>query len=174
MCSVKKLFFLLSMVCTYSAYAADQASGYTVGALGDLNSQTIIANAQLALKQAQEKLNQASANSPNGPVTPPVIHEVAGTALPNVTTIMGDEAQFLFAGGTSASGHVGSTLPGGFKILSISFSDRTVTVKDAAGRMQILSMSSSAPVALGDQATNGLTMPQGVTMGAPIMPRTFH
>jgi len=151
----------------------------TVLALGDVQSQTILAKARLNLKTVQDHLvdekpqAEVVTAAAAAPAPAPKIQEVTATALPNVRSIINDEARFIFAGGSQASGRVGSVLPGGFTVTAIEFADRTVTVRDRAKKSYTLSMSSNVPVAPAPASDSSATQSMNNPMRPAVMPPAF-
>ncbi|CAE6793782.1 hypothetical protein R70006_04973 [Paraburkholderia domus] len=170
---------LLGAVCALAlisanAFATDEDN---IGALGRIQTHTLILNARAKEKQAQELLD-GKVNVDGTPAVP-VAESPVDQVQPNVKLITngdsGPQATFIYAGGVLAGGRVGSKIPGGYTIKRMSVADRSVEVTDSKGKLITLGMSSAAPVApVATQPSSAAGRPSmmgGPMMVAPMMAR---
>lgn len=147
----------------------------TIGDLGIIQTQTIMATARVNLRKQEDQL--ASDSSKGGAYSTQPVTQSAASVLPNVRYIINDTASFIFSDGSHTDGRVGSVLPGGWKVSAISAVDRSVTVKDHSNREYHLAISSSPPQALSSNSQQGMPPgssimpPQMMGMGGQVRPR---
>jgi type IV pilus biogenesis protein PilP len=167
----------LFALASHAAWADDDNN---IGALGRIQTHTLILKAKLNEKNARQQLDGA-VSADGTPVGPVMAASPVESALPNVKMIVngnsGLAATFIYAGGITAAGKVGAKIPGGYTIRSMSVADRTVEVMDFKGKVVTLGMSSTAPTVPVAQPSGSSGLQQRFILGgAPVVggPLTGH
>ncbi|ODP35038.1 type IV pilus biogenesis protein PilP [Pandoraea sp. ISTKB] len=154
---------------TALAAGGDQA---TIGEIGATQSRAMLKQAQLKEQLLDNQLRKEVTDA-SGAIAP--AKTAADSVLPNVKMILGGtaglSATLVYAGGSQAGGHVGSSVPGGYTITAINPAQKTVEVKDAFGKRYVLA-SGSAPQALETVAAPNVVGPRPMSMpGSILSPR---
>ena len=120
----------------------------TVGDLSTIQSETILLKAKVGKASAQAELDRSSGAASAAGGDEPVVRSVYGVGGQLV-------ASFLYANGVSVERRVGDTLPGGFKVVTITIENVELS---KGGKVFPVGFSATPPV----QGSPGMALPSVV------------
>lgn len=163
------------LVVGMSLCAAAQAEQATVGALGAIQSSTILLQAKVRQAKAEEELRSLTGRGSPEFSTDSKPDEIGSSDVPYASGAGGAygkfTATFVYGNGSQIEAGVGQIIPGGFKVASITLDQAIIThgkrtyqipygVKPSTPKAAVTSESPNSPPAMSLPGQAGAPMPR--------------